>query len=270
MINTETYIKDVREKLTTLEKERGIKVIYAAVVGSRAYGLDSLTSDCDCKFVYVYPVDRYLNISQPQEFIDVGDDVNGHEVRHFLNMVKKSGFNVMELLYSPHIIMGHDNRGELLSLAHECINKGKLVAAYGGCVHREVSKLSRAQCENNGNGMVKAVVSAGRLYLSGQLVACTDIPYYYPPINFDELISVARTQNLDMSSEVLDTLSEYAEIKRKGEGIRSDDASEMLNLILSKTKVMLEKNKNLPKITQNEEVDRKVNRYFRKTLGLND
>ena len=60
---------EIELRLRQVEQQRGVKIIYAAESGSRAWGLASPDSDYDVRFVYVQPREEYLRIDEQPDFI---------------------------------------------------------------------------------------------------------------------------------------------------------------------------------------------------------
>jgi predicted nucleotidyltransferase len=52
----------VKRRLSEIEKEHGITILYAAELGSRAWGFAHPESDYDVKFLYIRKLSAYLNI----------------------------------------------------------------------------------------------------------------------------------------------------------------------------------------------------------------
>lgn len=74
--------KEILARLSELETEYQMRVLLAVEYGSRAYGCVSNDSDYDIRIIYVYPMERYLTLSAPQDSISVmeGDlDICGWE-----------------------------------------------------------------------------------------------------------------------------------------------------------------------------------------------
>jgi predicted nucleotidyltransferase len=47
----------IHSRLTEIEAENAIKIVYACESGSRAWGFPSANSDYDVRFIYIRPVD---------------------------------------------------------------------------------------------------------------------------------------------------------------------------------------------------------------------
>ncbi|WP_036785904.1 nucleotidyltransferase domain-containing protein [Pontibacillus chungwhensis] len=94
----------VNDKLREIEREYGVKVLYACEAGSRAYGLWNEASDYDVRFIYVHPLDWYLSIDEKRDVIEmpISDqlDLSGWELRKALHLLKKSNPSVLEWLHS--------------------------------------------------------------------------------------------------------------------------------------------------------------------------
>ncbi len=83
-------------------EEQGATLLLLCLTGSRAYGCNVTTSDYDVRFVYVYPPARYFELTPPPDELRLPDgDVLGFELGKFLRIIRKSGWNVHELLYAP-------------------------------------------------------------------------------------------------------------------------------------------------------------------------
>jgi len=52
----------IKEYLSDLEKEKGIKILLACETGSRAWGFPSPDSDFDVRMIYKHQKDWYLNL----------------------------------------------------------------------------------------------------------------------------------------------------------------------------------------------------------------
>ena len=99
----------ILDKLSAIEKENNIKILYAIESGSRGWGFASKDSDYDVRFIYTHPTDWYLSIEDKKDFIEVpiNDllDINGWDLRKALLQYKKSNPTLMEWLSSPIVYM---------------------------------------------------------------------------------------------------------------------------------------------------------------------
>ncbi|MDR1921838.1 MAG: nucleotidyltransferase domain-containing protein [Candidatus Adiutrix sp.] len=101
----------IEEKLSRLEADNRIKILYACESGSRAWGFASEDSDYDVRFIYVHEPDWYLGLA-PEEKRDVLEpgletapfgelDLSGWELRKALKLFRRSNPVVLEWLSSP-------------------------------------------------------------------------------------------------------------------------------------------------------------------------
>ena len=93
------------KKLKEIEKNHGLKVIYACESGSRAWSFASEDSDYDVRFIYVHPIDWYLTIVEKKDVIEIPFDgkldISGWDVRKSLKLLRKSNSPLFEWLSSP-------------------------------------------------------------------------------------------------------------------------------------------------------------------------
>lgn len=97
--------RDVDNRLTAIEREDGVRLLFAVESGSRAWGFPSPDSDYDVRFVYVRPRDWYLSLTPGRDVIErpIVDeiDLNGWDIRKALGLLLKSNAVVSEWIASP-------------------------------------------------------------------------------------------------------------------------------------------------------------------------
>jgi predicted nucleotidyltransferase len=107
---------DVREealrRLRQIEREEGVRVLYACESGSRAWGFASPDSDFDVRFLYLHPPAWYLAIDRRRDVIErpiVDDlDVSGWDLRKALGLMRKSNPVLGEWLGSPIVYLDRE------------------------------------------------------------------------------------------------------------------------------------------------------------------
>lgn len=272
-MTTEEYIKDIRTKLENLQREKNIIVLYAAVCGSRAYGLNHPDSDCDTHFVFVYPMDMYLNVTQPSDYISLGDDINGYELRKFLGIIRKSGFNAAELINSPLNIMGEDLNDTpiLKGLVSDCLNPKRLIKAFCGCTHNAIARFNDACRIGDATAVVKQLVCATRMFFSAEYLysqAYTD-SIVYPPLNFDELVATVR-HVVTIRGVSFNKLLHYADLKRQGpitaDDIDIDDCMMCMAWVKEWTEYLNTKADELKDFKLPNDIEERMNKYFKRQL----
>ena len=103
--------RGVHGVLERIESENGVRVLVAALTGSRAYGWAGPRSDTDIGFVFTRESDAYLSLRKPDESIvekvaGVGAgsediDLFGWNLRKLLALFRKSNARALELILTP-------------------------------------------------------------------------------------------------------------------------------------------------------------------------
>ena len=199
----------ILQKLSETEKEKNVRIIFAAESGSRAWGFPSKESDYDVRFIFVHPVDWYLSIFEKQDFIEPPVDglldISGWDIRKSLKLLRKSNSAILEWLSSPIVYRSDKNEFELLqSLSETAFLPGSSFYHYFS-----LAKNSMAKSEGNDSVRIKTY-----LYSLRALLCCRWIisRRSQPPVLFGDLVS----EHL-RSGEVRDAADRLLE-KRKVSG----------------------------------------------------
>jgi hypothetical protein len=96
----------IRRKLEAVERDHGVRVLFAVESGSRAWGFPSPDSDYDVRFVYRHPRDWYLSLGARRDVIEIpidadDHDISGWDVRKALQLLLRSNPPLYEWLVSP-------------------------------------------------------------------------------------------------------------------------------------------------------------------------
>jgi hypothetical protein len=85
-------------------------LFWRALSGSRAYGLDSPTSDTDIKGVFVLPKRLYYGWSEIKQLANPSNDVVYYELDRFFELLAKNNPNILELLSTAteHVFFKHE------------------------------------------------------------------------------------------------------------------------------------------------------------------
>lgn len=125
----------IRQRLAAIARERGVRILYAAEAGSRAWGYSQDGSDYDVRFIYAHPVEWYLRLTEARDVIEApieqGLDIAGWDVRKALRLLLKSNPALYEWLVSP-IVYGDDGqfRASAKALYEEAASPKAIAAAY--------------------------------------------------------------------------------------------------------------------------------------------
>lgn len=112
----------IRSKLSAIEEEQQVHILYACESGSRAWGFASPDSDYDVRFIYVRRTNDYLSIRERKDVIELPVnevlDISGWDIRKALQLFLKSNAPLYEWLQSPVIYRTDSGlEKELMSLA---------------------------------------------------------------------------------------------------------------------------------------------------------
>ena len=95
----------IQMKIKEIEIQENVKVLHAIESGSRAWGFASPDSDYDVRFVYVHPMEYYLELQSKKDFIDweLNEtlDINGWDLSKALQYFHKSNATLFEWSNSP-------------------------------------------------------------------------------------------------------------------------------------------------------------------------
>lgn len=81
-------------------KNNGL-LIFEAITGSKAYGLDTANSDTDIKGVFVLPKNMFYGLDYTPQVNNETNDIVYYELKRFMELLSKSNPNMLEMLFSP-------------------------------------------------------------------------------------------------------------------------------------------------------------------------
>jgi hypothetical protein len=143
------------------------RTIYAAVVGSRAFGLDTDTSDTDTRGVYVAPTEAFWSLAKPPTHVDGPEpEWFSWEVERFCELALKANPNLLEVLHSPLVVECKPLGEELLDLRASFLSQ-LAYQTYSGYVLSQFKKLE-ADFRRDGAPKWKHVMHLIRLLLSAR------------------------------------------------------------------------------------------------------
>lgn len=87
--------------MTVEELRNSGMIVFECLCGSRAYGINTPTSDFDHLGIYIAPLDYLLKGVYIPQISDEKNDTTFYELQRFLELIGKQGPNVLEMLYMP-------------------------------------------------------------------------------------------------------------------------------------------------------------------------
>lgn len=141
-------------------------VVYRCVVGSRAYGLETETSDTDVRGVYLAPLDMHLSLfGAPEQFEDNEAQSCYWEMQKFIVMALKANPNILECLYST-LVEKITPVGERLLALRESFLSQMIFQTFNGYALSQFKKLEQDR-RNQGEIRWKHAMHLLRLLITG-------------------------------------------------------------------------------------------------------
>lgn len=250
-------IEEILQKLTKIEIENNVKILYAIESGSRGWGFASKDSDFDVRFIYIRPTEEYLRIDDHKDFIELPInsllDINGWDIRKTLRLFRKSNPPLLEWLSSPII---YRNEGpfiqDLKGLSGEYFSSLP-------CLHHYLNLARNTYKEMLAAEQVKI---KKYFYVLRPLLACMWIDAHktMAPMKFHDMMA-----GLELDSDVeveIDALLARKAVSAEGD---FEPENPRLFQFFSETIAYFEEiTKNIPKSGPIESAD--LDQLFRKTL----
>ncbi len=103
----------IKSYLRDIERNRGIRILYACESGSRAWGFSSVNSDYDVRFIYKAPAQKYLSVNEMSDTISHTPENNdvelhGWDLKKTLSLIVKGNAAVREWVNSPTVYFQDD------------------------------------------------------------------------------------------------------------------------------------------------------------------
>lgn len=141
--------------------------IYAAVVGSQAYGLAVDGSDTDLRGVYVVPAADFWSLAKPPMHLEgPGPEQFSWEVERFCELALKANPNLLEVLHSPIVVTQTPLGEELLELRGAFLSQ-LVYQTYSGYVLSQFKKIE-GDLRRDGMPKWKHVMHLLRLLLAAR------------------------------------------------------------------------------------------------------
>ena len=185
--------KEVDRWLKGIEKKNNVDILLAVESGSRAWGFASADSDYDVRFIYVKPVDRYLNVFEERDVIEVpikGDmDVNGWDLKKAFQLLAKSNPVLVEWMNSP--VIYRENSWPLAPLSQLARKAFQPKAGF----HHYLSMAYNNRSKSESKIKIKSY-----LYTLRPLLCCQWIikKKGFPPVLFAHLAKAFLDRNIQM------------------------------------------------------------------------
>lgn len=201
--------EEIMSKLSGIERDFGVRILFAIESGSRAWGFPSPDSDYDVRFVYAHPLDWYLSLMPGRDVIElpIKDDldIGGWDLRKALNLLLKPNPVMLEWLSSPIRYIWRDaDAVKLIGLAEK-------TAHASACLHHYLH-LGEGQWQRHVADRTK-VNYKKYFYVLRPALAIRWVrmnPNAAPPMNIQ-----AMSKRLDLDADTIADIARLLELKAK-------------------------------------------------------
>jgi hypothetical protein len=178
---------EISETVKDLCLTNHVKPLFAFKTGSKAYGTDNEKSDTDVTFVfYRNPID-YFSITTVKDEIKLPDvDIKGWDIRKFLGIIAKGGWNTYEMLNAPYWSASESADRLLCDIRKASANNFPYVTISTTFLHCSETALKRlGRDRNDAATIIKEFISYARLTYSALYIQEFG---KYPPLNLSALV----------------------------------------------------------------------------------
>lgn len=245
------------QKLTEIEHEKNVRILFASESGSRAWGFPSQDSDYDVRFIYAQEPDWYLSVEARKDVIEIpidGDmDMGGWDVRKSFALMRKCNCALIEWLSSPIV---YSSNHVAIAPLKEMIDKAFLSRT---ACHHYLALASRKTDEimQSDQAKLKAYFYALRAILCAKYIVDEGLP---PPMSIDPLLGKYFEGDARFAK-----IEELRKQKLKSTEKDSVDRVDWLDQFLVETQMDVENR--LPENNQKAALE-EYDEAFRKTLKL--
>ena len=202
-----------------IEKKENMKILFAVENGSRAWRMSSKDSDYDVRFVFVRPLEDYIQINKLQEVIHIAFDKNCNKVPVEGSFIDLSGFDVFKYVR----LLSDSNPTAIEWLVSDIVYYGKQNKVFRDFALKNFNKISlyhhyKSMCRNNYLKYLKSrsdVTYKRYLYAFRGLLNAKWVVYKrtVPLISFLETLEKGGGL---ISEGVVDKLKEIIKLKLQG------------------------------------------------------
>ena len=244
-------------KLKEIEARENIRVIHCVESGSRAWGFASPDSDYDVRFIYVRPLEYYLQLDKTRDVIEwqLDDtlDINGWDLQKALRLLHSSNPTLFEWNNSPIVYKTTPEWTEISAII------GHFFQKKAGLYHY-LSTAKKNYREYLKGDMVKL---KKYFYVLRPILACRWIleKQMPPPMLFSTLADACLDEALVPA--VNDLLRLKMETPEIGLGPRIDVINDYLDASIEEVDQLIQAIPGDEKVTRDE-----LNRLFLQTVGV--
>ena len=192
------------DSLRELVEWRDYNPLFVTVSGAHLYGFPSPDSDVDLRGCHQLPLRDIVGIDRPKETLEWETDHDGteielvsHDIGKYLRLLLKNNGYILEQIFLPIVVLGHDFLDELRQLARSCITRHHY-HHYRGFYATERKLIDKEEPKR-----VKPILYAYRVLMTGiHLLRTGEVEASLPSLNehfgfgfLEELIRLKTVEN---------------------------------------------------------------------------
>ncbi len=185
-----------------------VSVIWCAVVGSRAQGLETNTSDTDRRGIYLAPIESHLGLTPPPaQLVSDADQACFWEVGKFLRLALKANPTVLETLFSPLVEVASPWAARLVAERSRFLSR-KAHATFLNYASAQFKKMERSRDRDGVTKWAHAMHLIRLLHVGIELFETGTLDVRVPPERRSLLLAIkAGAHDWDVISAMRDELS---------------------------------------------------------------
>ncbi|MBR5125653.1 MAG: nucleotidyltransferase domain-containing protein [Oscillospiraceae bacterium] len=197
-----TIRETILQKLEEIERREGVTILHAVESGSRAWGVESPDSDYDVRFIYIRPLEAYLQLQELRDVIEweLDDvmDINGWDLKKALIQFHRGNATLFEWANSPVVYKTTPQWQQICDTAKNWFSAKAALHHYRGTARGTFQEFLQGD----------AVRYKKYIYALRPLLACKYIEAHHtiPPVRFDDLLKQelpeALRQEIDRMLEI--------------------------------------------------------------------
>ena len=162
--------KNILSAKERLEKQA--EPLFITVGGSRAYCLNTLSSDTDLRGIFMEPVESLFGLKEPYgsiSFDSPGIDAQFFSLKQFFKLCMKGSPNGLELLYIPadQYVSMHIFFCDVIANRSLFLGKQAIYDAFMGFAKSQKNKTAKELASGNVKKAAKSQMHTVRLYMQG-------------------------------------------------------------------------------------------------------
>lgn len=186
------------DRIKFLEELHGISIVYAVVMGSRAWGYNTDTSDYDIRFIYCRKPEPYLPCCEPDDTItwskDETEQWHGWDIGKFMSLLMASNASAYEWLETKPLYEHETIASFVRPLLDPCFNRRRLIFHYTNLSNGNYHKYISGKHVVNPKryfAVVRGITMGHRLVASTEMPSFEIDPHVHP--GFERLYNLKIT-----------------------------------------------------------------------------